>query len=195
MASVIEVLQPFFSEHAGVGGLEDGSLLHLSAALLQEAFEDDAHRLVPERFHLKVEVPRAEQQRVHWRQLDDGFVMETQRPAFAAEDHVRVSSLDNIKSTFGVIHKPHRGLHADADTHACRLLDALQQVFGGDEEVQQTLQRIAAIAFLNEPEQLTEDSGGRHFERREEGGEHALDGRVQRLWILEDKEKTEGSAA
>lgn len=57
-------------------------------------------------------------------------------------------------------------------------------MFGGDEEVQQTLQRIAAITFLNEPKQLTEDGGSRHLERWEEGGESALDGRVQRLWVL-----------
>lgn len=65
-------------------------------------------------------------------------------------------------------------------------------MFGGDEEVQQTLQRIATITFLNEPKQLTEDGGSRHLERWEEGGESALDGRVQRLRVLEEKEERGG---
>lgn len=80
-------------------------------------------------------------------------------------------------------------MHGCTDTHACGLLDALQQVLGRDEEVQQTLQRIAGITLLNEPKQLTEDGGSRYLEWWEKGGEGALNGRVQRLRILEDKEK------
>lgn len=80
-------------------------------------------------------------------------------------------------------------MHGCADTHACGLLDALQQVFGGDEEVQQTLQCIAGITLLNEPKQLTEDGGCRYLKGREEGGEGTLNGRVEGLRILEDKEK------
>lgn len=63
-----------------------------------------------------------------------------------------------------------------ADTHACGLLDALQQVFGGDEEVQQTLQRVAEVTLLNEPKQLTEDDGSCYLEWREKGGEGTLNG-------------------
>lgn len=62
-------------------------------------------------------------------------------------------------------------------------------MFGGNEEVQQTLQRIAGVSLLDEPKKLTEDGGSRHLERREKGGEGALNGRVQGLRILEDKEK------
>lgn len=62
-------------------------------------------------------------------------------------------------------------------------------MFGRDEEVQQTLQRIAGVTLLNEPEQLTEDCGSRYLERREQGGEGTLNGRIQGLRILEDKEK------
>lgn len=179
MASFIEVLQPFFSEHAGVGGLWDGGLLHFPAALLQEAFEDDANRLVCERFHLKVEVPWAEQQRVDWCQLDDSFVMETQRPALTAENHVRVSSLDNnLQHICHDIKTAPQDVRGCPDTHACGLLDALQQVFGGDEEVQQTLQSITRITLLNEPKQLTEDGGSCYLERWEKGGEGTLNGRV-----------------
>lgn len=62
-------------------------------------------------------------------------------------------------------------------------------MFGRDEEVQQTLQRIAGVTLLNEPEQLTQDGGSRGLEGREQGGEGALNGRIQGLRILEDKEK------
>lgn len=117
MAAFIEVLQPFFSEHAGVGGLRDGGLLHLPAAFLQEAFEDDANRLVGERFHLKVEVPWAEQQRVDGGQLDDGFVMETQRPALTAEEHVGVPSLGKSYSTLVTTGKPDHKMLVDARVH------------------------------------------------------------------------------
>lgn len=62
-------------------------------------------------------------------------------------------------------------------------------MFGGNEEVQQTLQRITGITLLNKPKQLTKDGGSRYFERREKGRKGALNGRVQGLWILKDKEK------
>jgi len=75
------------------------------------------------------------------------------------------------------------------NTHTCCLLHALQQVFGGDEEVQQTLQRVAAVTLLNGAKQLAENDGRRGLERREEGREGALDGRVQGLRVLEDEKR------
>lgn len=75
------------------------------------------------------------------------------------------------------------------DTHTCCLLNTLQQVFGGDEEVQQALQCITAVTFLNGAKQLAEDDRRCGFERREEGRECTLDGRVQRFWVLEDRRR------
>lgn len=63
-------------------------------------------------------------------------------------------------------------------------------MFGRDEEIKQTLQRIAMIALLNGSKQLTEDDGCRSLEGWEECRECTLDGRVQRFWVLqEDKRK------
>lgn len=70
-------------------------------------------------------------------------------------------------------------------THTCSLLDALQQVFGGNEEVQQALQSIAVISFINGAKQLAEHDGRRCLKRWEEGREGALDRQVQGFWILE----------
>lgn len=62
-------------------------------------------------------------------------------------------------------------------------------MFGGNEEVQQTPQRITGITLLNEPKQLTKDDGSCYFERWEKGGKGTLNGRIQGLRILKDKEK------
>ena len=75
------------------------------------------------------------------------------------------------------------------DTHTSSLLDTLQHVFGGDEEVQEALQCITVVTFLNGAKQLAEDDGCRGLKRWEESREGTLDGRVQRFWVLEDKKK------
>lgn len=75
------------------------------------------------------------------------------------------------------------------DTHTSSLLDTLQQVFGGDEEVQQALQCITVVTFLDGAKKLAEDNGRRGLEGREKGREGTLDGGVQRFWVLEDKKK------
>lgn len=75
------------------------------------------------------------------------------------------------------------------ETHTCRLLDALQQVFGGDEEVQQALQCITVVTFLNGAKQLAEDNGRRGLKGWEEGREGTLDRWVQRFWVLRDKKR------
>lgn len=74
-------------------------------------------------------------------------------------------------------------------THTCRLLDALQQVFGWDKEVEKALERIAVVTFFNGAKQLAEDDGCRGLEGREEGREGTLDGCVQRLRVLRHEEK------
>lgn len=68
-----------------------------------------------------------------------------------AENHVRVSSTSS-------------------------LLDTLQQVFGGDEEVQETLQCITVVTFLNGAKQLAEDDRCGGLKRWEESREGTLDG-------------------
>lgn len=73
-------------------------------------------------------------------------------------------------------------------THTCRLLDALQQVFGRNKEVEKALQSIAVVPLLNRAKQLAEDDGSRGLKGREEGREGALDGRVQRFRVLQHKE-------
>lgn len=75
------------------------------------------------------------------------------------------------------------------DTHACCLLYTLQQVFGGDEEVQQTLQCIAFITFLNGTKQLAQDYRCCGFKWWKKSREGTLDGRIQRFWVLEDKQR------
>lgn len=47
------------------------------------------------------------------------------------------------------------------ETHTCRLLDALQQVFGRNKEVEKALQRITVVTFLDGAKQLAEDDGCR----------------------------------
>lgn len=71
------------------------------------------------------------------------------------------------------------------ETHTCRLLDALQQVFGRNKEVEKALQRIAVVTFLDGAKQLAEDDGRRGLKGWEEGREGALDGRVQRFRVLQ----------
>lgn len=73
-------------------------------------------------------------------------------------------------------------------THTCRLLDALQQVFGRNKEVEKALQRIAVVTFLDGAKQLAEDDGRRGLKGWEEGREGALDGRVQRFRVLQHEE-------
>lgn len=72
-------------------------------------------------------------------------------------------------------------------THTCSLLHTLQQVFGGDEEVQHTVESVTLVTFLNGAKQLAEDGGSGGLERWEQGRQRALDGRVQGFWVLEDK--------
>lgn len=67
-------------------------------------------------------------------------------------------------------------------------MDALQQVFGRNEEVEETVQRIAVVTFLDGAKQLAEDDGRRGLEGWEEGREGALDGRVQRFRVLQHEE-------
>lgn len=74
-------------------------------------------------------------------------------------------------------------------THTCRLLDALQQVFGWNEKVEEALQRIAVVTFLDGAKQLAEDDGRRGLKGWEEGREGALDGCVQGFRVLQHKEK------
>lgn len=60
------------------------------------------------------------------------------------------------------------------DTHTSCLLDTLQQVFGGDEEIQQALQCITVVTLLNGAKQLAEDYRCSCLKRREEGREGTL---------------------
>ncbi len=69
-------------------------------------------------------------------------------------------------------------------THTGRLLHALQKVPGRDEEVGQTLEAVSVVTTLDDLEELAEDSRGRDLKRWVEGGQTALDRRVQGLGIL-----------
>lgn len=75
------------------------------------------------------------------------------------------------------------------DTHTCCLLYTLQQVFGGNEEVQQALQCITLITFLNGTKQLAKDYWCRGLKRWKDSRESTLDGRIQRFWVLEDEQR------
>lgn len=74
------------------------------------------------------------------------------------------------------------------ETHTCRLLDALQQVFGRNKEVEKALQRIAVVTFLDGAKQLAKDDGRRGLKGWKEGREGALDGHVQRFRVLRHEE-------
>ena len=61
-------------------------------------------------------------------------------------------------------------------------------MFGGNEEVQQAVQCVAVVTLLDGTEQLAEDDGRRSLEGGEQSRQGALDGRVQRFWVLESRE-------
>lgn len=67
-------------------------------------------------------------------------------------------------------------------------MNALQQVFGRNKEVEKALQSIAVVTFLYGAKQLAEDDGRRDLKGWEEGREGALDGRVQRFRVLQHEE-------
>lgn len=65
--------------------------------LSQEGADQDASGLVAERRHLEVEVARLKEKGVDGGDVDDDLVAQTQRPALAQEQNIRVLSLKEDK--------------------------------------------------------------------------------------------------
>lgn len=63
-------------------------------------------------------------------------------------------------------------------------MHALEDMFGWDKEVQQALQCISMVTFLNGAKELAENSRSGSLKRREKRRQGALNGPVQRGRVL-----------
>lgn len=89
-----------------------------------------------------------------------------------------------IKATIKGMTKKKQERKSRQVTHTCVLLDALEKVFGGHQEVDEVAQAVSAVQRLHHVQDLAEYSGSRGLERWVEGRKCALDAAVQRFRIL-----------
>lgn len=80
-------------------------------------------------------------------------------------------------------------------THAGVELQLCQQLFGGQQEMEETAEGVAAVTALCHAEDLVAERGGGAPAGRVEGGQCGLDAALQRVRVLQGKQRGRGEGS